>query len=133
MPSKNKTKLINIILFLLLLIAVVYQVFFIYAFGNYSGYLSLFTGTAYRHNGRAQLFSIWEAFGVQPGGYTLFILSLVEFKSVWLLPLLELIQGFRIMFHQPKMAHKLLMIAVAFLITVAFYGAIYNPAMLIKP
>ena len=75
---------------------------------------------------------IYEAFNAQPNGYALFIVSLLQSKAFLLLPPSELILGYWLMFRQPQTAAKLLMVLAVFLITAVFYGAAYQPAMLIR-
>ena len=107
----------KIVLSLILGVVIGFEVLFILIFGEYIS-----------PNSQKELLDTYQSFGQQAAPYTLWVFAFVKTKMAWSLPMIGLFyNAFLIINETYKLAIVVLLINI--FITVAFYWAVYNPAL----
>ncbi|MDH2431099.1 hypothetical protein QCD60_00835 [Pokkaliibacter sp. MBI-7] len=109
-----KFKLISLFIALTLFLLALVQGYFIYAVQH-----GLATG----------LDSVWRGFGVSQSGYSLWVFDTIAWW--WILPVVCLLFALSV-FRVRKQRHRVLMVVLGMIGTIALYGSAYAPSLFIS-
>ncbi len=106
----------KMIILLITFIVVGYQILFIYGFG----YL----------DGRKQIETLWKFHDFKPMAYSIWVLDHLNYKIIWLLPILSLISGIWAAW-QSNYLKIFLGVSIPIIVVTALYAAVYISVLFI--